>query len=107
MQETGPGWLYGPFTEDNVIAACESERADFVTLRFEDGRAVEFPQRLIPPLLTALGLSDVAALPNTPVRVRSIPAAGYVEVDPDVFIGPIPAGESMQFGIRQLDPLIP
>lgn len=77
-----------------------------MTLTFEDGRSVEFPQRLIPPLLTALGISDVAALPNTPVRVRSVPAAGYVGVGPDVFIGPIPAGEAMQFGIRQLHTFI-
>ena len=66
MQEIGSLWVYGPFTEDNRIAACESERADSVTLTFEDGRSVEFPQRLIPPLLTALGISDVARQPTSP-----------------------------------------
>ncbi len=109
MQEADSLWVYGPFTEDNRIAGCESGQTNggSAILTFEDGRSVDFPESMIPALLTVLGICDVAALANMAVRLRSVPADGYLALAPDLFIAPIPAGETMQFGIRQLNACAP
>lgn len=93
-------WVYPPFVESNRIAFCRmpAEATDdprSFEVVFEDQRSLDVPCERLPDLLRALGISDVAALVDVAVEVRSEPEPGYAQLDENVHVGPDRSGGSL------------